>query len=247
MKHLLNLALVASLSFGVQLPAHGFQSSAAAKAPTVAQDFEGYWVYTDLITKDGKPMPLTGSFLLDRGRFVQMAVFKGDPQTSQEGMAHSGSYEFSNGKILLNATQTIAFDPASATPINFQGATKHVLNFARTGDKMTLTFGSGTVQKFQHISDGETRILKTPDGQFALIGHNFILVDGDESNAVAVRGHILDQDGSNYTVEIQQFISSDAYAEFYRANFRAQMYFDGQRVKFSDGETFALARPLTKE
>jgi len=78
--------IILLLSFGT--PA----SSEAKKENALAEQVEGLWLYTALITSEGKDLPLKGIFLFKNDVILKYAVLNNDPIQNQGSMAHAGPY-----------------------------------------------------------------------------------------------------------------------------------------------------------
>ena len=65
---------------------------------------------------------------------------------------------------------------------------------ARQADRLVLTFGSGTVQKFQRVGPGAGRIVPLSKGALALVDGHFILVFEDGARALAGSGRYTQQE-----------------------------------------------------
>ncbi|WOJ92199.1 hypothetical protein R0135_10405 [Congregibacter variabilis] len=173
--------LLAACSAGVL----GDSTQASLKAA------EGLWEYTDLITRDGESLPLTGIFLIKNDMFLQQSIFKGDPFAEQGSMAHAGPYWAGGAGLRLRSNQTLSMDPTQKTPLSSAGAMEHDLKVTRDGKDLTLQFGGGTstIQTFRHLSNAEnTQIISFAKGNLALTENYFILVNGDGNGAVTGYG-----------------------------------------------------------
>ena len=161
-----------------------------ARGDAVA-DAEGLWEYTGLITRDGQSLPLTGVFLIANDVFLQQSIFDGEPFARQGSMAHVGPYWGGGAGLRLRSDQTLSMEPGADAPLRSAGALEHDLTVSRDGDELTLVFsaGEGTVQTFQRLGDGrDTRLYQFADGALAFTDDYFILVIGDEREAVTGYG-----------------------------------------------------------
>ena len=123
---------------------------ATAQAPESASEAaEGLWAYTGLTPPGQEEFALTGMFVFKDGKFIQQSINDGEPFETQGAMAHAGTYRHGPDGIQMVAEQTISVAPKNTPPFSERGRTEHELSVERTGDELTLTFGSGTVQTFK--------------------------------------------------------------------------------------------------
>lgn len=175
------------------------------------QAAEGLWEYTDLITRDGESLPLTGIFLIKNGVFLQQSIFHGDPFSEQGSMAHAGPYWAGGAGLRLRSNQTLSMDPGSASPLSSAGAMEHDLKVTRDGDNLTLQFGGGTstIQTFEQLGEANnTRIVNFANGNLAFADDYFILVIGDEDSAVTGYGRYTAK-GNALTLQAIRWSESD--------------------------------------
>jgi hypothetical protein len=64
---------------------------------------------------------------------------------------------------------------------------------ARPADRLVLTFGSGTVQKFERVGPASGRIVPLTKGALALVDGHFILVFEEGARALAGSGKYTQQ------------------------------------------------------
>lgn len=164
-------------------------------APTadVRQDPEpldagGLWRYVSLGRPTGDETRLDGLFVFQNGRFVQQSLNLGEPATSQVAQAHAGTYTVDNGKIKLLAEVGLIVTPTLASPVASSPNRNHELAVARDANRLVLTFGSGTVQKFTRVGPASGRIVPLSRGALALVDDHFLLVFEDGGRAIAGSG-----------------------------------------------------------
>ncbi len=149
---------------------------------------EGLWRYLSLGKPTGDETKLDGLFVFQSGRFVQQSLNMGEPLTSQVAQAHAGTYTVENGKVKLLAEVGLIVTPPAAKPVASSQNRNHELAVARNADRLVLTFGSGTVQKFKRVGPAAGRILPLSRGALALVDGYFILVFEDALRTVAGSG-----------------------------------------------------------
>lgn len=153
----------------------------------------GLWRYVSLGRPTGDETKLDGLFVFKDGRFVQQSLNLGEPFTSQLAQAHAGTFTIENGKIRLLAEVGLIVNPTAAAPVASSPNRPHELAVARQPDRLVLTFGSGTVQKFQRVGSASGRIVPLSRGALALVDGHFILVFEDGARALAGSGKYTQQ------------------------------------------------------
>ena len=159
-------------------------------APTEADALgaAGLWRYTSLGRPTGDETKLDGLFVFQDGRFVQQSLNFGEPSTNQVAQAHAGTFTVENGKIRLLAEVGLIVNPAAAQPVVSSPNRPHELSVARQAERLVLTFGSGTVQRFTRLGPASGRIVPLSNGALALVDGHFILVFEDGTRALAGSG-----------------------------------------------------------
>ena len=148
----------------------------------------GLWRYVSLGRPTGDEARLDGLFVFQNGRFVQQALNLGDPASSQVAQAHAGTYTIENGKIRLLADVGLVVTPPAASPVASSPNRQHDLAVVRDADRLVLTFGSGTVQKFTRVGPASGRIVPLSNGALALVDDHFLLVFEDGDRVIAGSG-----------------------------------------------------------
>ncbi|MCA1586960.1 MAG: hypothetical protein LC791_20050, partial [Acidobacteria bacterium] len=156
----------------------------------------GLWRYVSLGRPTGDESRLDGLFVFQNGRFVQQALNLGEPVTSQVAQAHAGTYTVENGKIKLSAEVGLVVAPTTASPVTSSPNRRHDLAVARDADRLVLTFGSGTVQKFTRVGPASGRIVPLSRGALALVDGHFVLVFEEGGRAIAGSGAFTEKDAA---------------------------------------------------
>lgn len=222
-------------------------SSVSAFAQTnesSVQAAEGLWEYTDLITKDGQSLPLTGIFLIRNGMFLQQSIFNGDPFEAQGSMAHAGPYWAGGAGLRLRSDQTLSIDPDSKSPISSAGKMEHDLEVTRRGDELSLQFGGGTstIQTFKRLGNAEkTKIYNFATGNLALADNYFILVLGDSESVVTGYGTYR-SDGGVLTMDVIRWAESDGSQVKNLRDAALSATLTDEALTLADGRRF----PITK-
>jgi uncharacterized protein (DUF885 family) len=167
----------------------------------------GLWRYVSLGRPTGDETKLDGLFVFKDGRFVQQSLNLGEPFTSQLAQAHAGTFTTENGKIRLLAEVGLIVNPAAASPLASSPNRPHELAVARQSDRLVLTFGSGTVQKFQRIGPASGRIVPLSKGALALVDGHFILVFEEGARALAGSGKYTQQ-GTTLQLTPERWLSA---------------------------------------
>ncbi|NKB37655.1 MAG: hypothetical protein GKR93_10865 [Gammaproteobacteria bacterium] len=216
-------------------------ASEPEKPMSLETQVEGLWSYTGLTTSDGKELPLYGVFLLKNGKFIQYAVFKGEPFEDQGSMAHTGTYSELDGFIHLKADQTLSTSPKEETPLQSRGETDHDLSVERSGNDLTLVFskGTGTIQLFELISSGSGDFYWLENGALTLVDGHFILVDGNESKMNAGYGSYKTIEGSiEMNIERWTNAAPDFATNISGTSLKGS--FDGKTLTLNDGRVYKV-------
>jgi hypothetical protein len=221
------------------LAAIGATAGESGKADAV-KAAEGLWAYTALIAGGkGENMPLTGVILFKDGIFAQQSIFDGEPFEKQGAMAHAGPYGTGPAGVHMVAEQTISIAPGEAKPLRFRRDTQHDISVERSGEEMTIVFGSGTVQKFKRIGPASGRIHRLDKGVLALVDGHFVLVEGDEEGVVTGYG-TYQQSGTAYDFNVERWSESSAGKATNRRDFALKATFDGKQLTLADGRSFRV-------
>jgi len=210
-------------------------------ASSLEQQVEGLWFYTGLTSSGGDEMPLTGVFLFKDGVFIQHAVFNGEPIEDQGAMAHAGPYSTAATHVHLVAEQTISTAPLENPPLTSQGLTEHDVTASRSGDNLTLIFsmGTGTVQNFKRIGPGTGEVYSLPNGALAFVDGYFVLVEGNESGAVAGYG-TFEKTGESVKLNVIRWTESDQSTASNLQDTSMLATFDGQSLTLDNGRSFMI-------
>lgn len=156
-------------------------------------------------------------------------------------MAHAGPYLTSAGSVQLVAEQTIAVSPRDPVPLSFLANTRHDLSVTRSDDSLVLVFGSGTVQEFVRIGEGDGEVYELEDGAFSLTDGFFILVHGNESNSVSGFG-TFEQSGEELTLHIERWTEANRSEVQNLRDTVVRATFDGTSLTLSDGRVFRVTQ-----
>jgi hypothetical protein len=219
-------------------PAAGMAETEPGRS--AAEAVEGLWRYTTLTPPDGEELDLTGLFLFKDGLFAQQSIFDAEPFENQVAMAHAGTYEAAPNGVHLVAEQTISISPEKEPALSSRGKTEHDLSVSRSGDEMTLVFGSGTVQEFKRVGDGVGRVYPLEHGLLAFVDGYFFLVSGEEDEVTAGYG-TFEQHGDTYDVRIVRWSETDGTEISYRKDEVMKATFDGNVLALPDGRSFRIS------
>jgi hypothetical protein len=168
----------------------------------------GLWRYVSLGRPTGDETKLDGLFVFKDGRFVQQSLNLGEPFTSQLAQAHAGTFTIENGKIRLLAEVGLVVNPGAAAPVASSPNRPHELAVARQADRLVLTFGSGTVQKFERLGPASGRIVPLSKGALALVDGHFILVFEEGARTLAGSGQYTQQ-GTTLQLTPERWLSAN--------------------------------------
>jgi hypothetical protein len=216
-------------------------ASEPEKSASLEEQVQGLWLYTALITSDGKDLPLKGIFLFKDDVFIQYAAYDSEPLKDQGSMAHAGPYSTGDEFVHLVAEQTLSTAPLKDQPMNSRGLTEHDVTVSRSGKDLTLIFskGTGTVQKFERVGPGTGEVYKLENGMLALVDGYFILVNGNGSGIDS--GYATyDKDQDSLKLNIKRWTKADpsAASNLYDTSMKAT--FDGQSLNLDDGRSFRV-------
>jgi len=194
-----------------------------ATAADEALGAAGLWRYVSLGRPTGDETRLDGLFVFKDGRFVQQSLNLGEPFTSQVAQAHAGTFTIENGKIRLLAEVGLVVNPTAASPVASSPNRPHELAVARQSNRLVLTFGSGTVQKFQRVGPASGRIVPLSKGALALVDGHFILVFEDGARALAGSGTYTEQ-GMTLQLTPERWLSANgSQVRYARASVEATL------------------------
>jgi hypothetical protein len=172
--------------------------------------------------------------------FAQQSIFDGEPFEKQGAMAHAGPYGAGPKGVHMVAEQTISIEPGEEKPLRFRRDTQHDISVERSGDEMTIVFGSGTVQKFKRIGPAKGRIHRLDKGVLALVDGYFVLVDGDEQSVVTGYGRYR-QSGTAYDLDVTRWAEATPAKAINKRDFAKKATFDGKTLTLADGRSFRVA------
>ncbi|MEQ8264615.1 hypothetical protein [Pseudohaliea sp.] len=208
----------------------------------VMQAVEGLWAYTDLVTRDGQSLPLTGIFLFKDGTFLQQSIFNGEPFEAQGAMAHAGPYWPGGAGLRMTSDPTLSLDPGSKAPLTSTGVLEHDIAVRRDGEELVIQFGGGTstVQSFRRLGDAaDAALYPLEHGVFALVDGHFILVSGNAERAVTGYG-TYERDGDALTLAITRWAESDGEQVTNRRDTTLAATFDGTALALPGGQRLAV-------
>lgn len=202
--------------------------------------FAGLWKYTGLTASSGEDMPLSGIFLFADGKFLQQAVFEGEPYARQRSMAHSGTFTPDEAGVDLRAGQTLSLLPGDDEALSNAGVTEHDLAVTLEGDALTLVFGSGTVQTLERVGQAEdARVYPLAKGMLAFADEYFILIAGDGDAAVTGYGTWREEDEQLWLEVIRWSEGANGVAQNLR-DVTLSARFDGSELVLADGRRFPV-------
>ena len=231
--------LVSSVYVIVMFLGSGLIVSESASAGSAEELVAGLWEYTGLTTSNGDELPLTGVFLFKDSVFVQQAIFDGSPFDQQGAMAHAGPYSPESESVHLVAEQTISIAPDNSSPLSFRKNTEHEVSVSRSGEELTLVFGSGTVQEFRRIGSGRGEFYALQNGALAFVDGYFILVQGDEQGVTTGYG-TFDKKGNNLQLNVIRWAEASDIRAMNQRDVVMEATFDGKLFTLADGRSFRV-------
>ena len=231
--------------------------SAQASDPRII----GSW-RTTTYTIQGVDHPMDGIMIFTPGYFAANVILNFTGGDVDDANANSGPYWAEDGKIIfvqwmqlhlrpgdpeetflieLSATTGIIVDPSAATPFSSRNNSEHQVLASRKGDRLTFTFGSGTVQVFDRIElAGPTDIYWLEGGALGLIDQHFILAVDSGAKQLSGSGTFT-RKGKDLTLDAERWFEVDYGKPSYRSGSRisASIVTDGVIVQ---GKKIALRR-----
>ena len=107
--------------------------------------------------------------------------------------------------------------PTAAAPVASSPNRRHELAPVRDANRLTLTFGSGTVQKFTRVGAGNGRIVPLANGALALVDGHFLLVFEEGTRAISGSGTFTEKGQALRLVPERWLVSHDGKVTYSRA------------------------------
>ena len=170
------------------------------------QSIEGLWAYESISRAGGQNAQIAGLFCFRAGRFVQQSVNVGEPYERQLAQAHAGRYRFAGGKLRLLASEGLVVDPTKDPPIDSRDATEHEVAPRQSGDRLVLTFDTGTVQTFTRVGPARGDIILLDRGALALVDRRFVLVAEGPDHATSGSGS-FERHGQRLRLHAERWLS----------------------------------------
>jgi hypothetical protein len=196
---------------------------------------EGLWAYTTIAPGGENEAALTGLFLFHQGIFVQQAINDGEPFDEQMGQAHTGTYGPAETGFEMVAEIAIGLAPSRG--LSLRRDTEHQISAEHRGEELALTFGSGTVQNFKRVGDGEGEVFSLDDGRLALVDGHFVLVAAREGSVAAGSGSFT-REGDSVSFHATRWFSVKGEEITYKKDEDVGAVFDGRTLTLADGTTF---------
>ena len=212
--------------------------------PGSVDDVEGLWRYVGIGRADRTLAPIDGLFLFHQGRFVQQSINAGDPWDRQLAQAHAGTYRIAGGAIELEAEVGLIIDPTAPEPVQSRRDSRHTVTPSRDGDRLTLTFGTRTIQTFVRVGPGDGRIVALDRGALALVDARFILVaeDGAGGRAAAGSGSVS-RDGAPLSLAADRWFTVRGGRHHYERNVEVAAVLGGRSLDLGDRLVFGVTPP----
>jgi hypothetical protein len=149
---------------------------------------EGLWEYETITRSGAQPVAIAGLFVFRDGQFVQQSLNAGEPYERQLAQAHAGTYQLGAGTLRMLVDVGLVVDPSGAKPIDWRGGTVHEVTVSQAGDRLTLKFGTGTIQTFKRVGAGRGELIQLDRGAFAIVDGRFILAAEGQDRAISGSG-----------------------------------------------------------
>jgi hypothetical protein len=207
-----------------------------------ASPVEGLWAYTELQPKGQKAFALTGMFVFHDGLFVQQTINDGEPFSGQTGQGHCGTYRTKGPLVEMTAEIAIGVSPNRPTPLSLRRNTEHQITPVLEGNDLTLTFGSGTIQKFRRAGPAKGTIYRLEGGMLALVDGHFLLVVASGGQNVVAGSGTFEQRATTLNLQARRWFSvlSDKATNMRDTTIKAT--FDEKTLTLGDGSVFKVLR-----
>jgi hypothetical protein len=183
-------------------------SAAAALCVHDGPALDGLWRYETLARGGGPPVPVAGLFLFKSGSFVQQSINAGEPFERQLAQAHAGTYRIGGDKLHMLAEVGIVVDPTSGTPVESRDGSVHEVTVRQDADRLTLTFGTGTVQTFTRVSSGTGDVILLERGALGLVDGRFVLAAENARGTTSGSG-TFERQGETLRLRAEAWIAVD--------------------------------------
>jgi hypothetical protein len=219
--------------------------SAAALSQGAAQDsgVTGLWSYETLTTAKGPTSSPSGSFLFKDGYFVQEALNDGEPFDQQFLQAHAGTYTV-GASVQLVAEVQLAVTPTRTPAVSSSPGRAHQITPTRKGDRLTLTFGSGTVQTLRRVGAGEGDVVLLDRGALALVDGRFLLVFENGARQIVGAGR-AERRGSQLALLADRWMTARDGQARYQRHVEIDAVLEGGELRVP-GEAPMRVRPASQ-
>jgi len=209
-----------------------------AQDPEIMEAIDGLWSYETLQIGENPPVPLTGLFLFQNGRFLQQTINDGEIFIDQLGMGHSGTYEWHQGLIRLLAKVGLMIEPTRTPVLESRSNSLHHIIPELSRNRLTLSFDMGVIQKLTRVAkvDRIGKIIDLDKGGLGLVGDRFILVAERPGEGVAGSGHFT-RSGNELRLKVNRWFTLRES----RVNYQR----DGIVIASFDGQTLTLPQEMT--
>lgn len=207
----------------------------------IMEDIDGLWSYETLQIGEESPVPLTGLFLFQNGRFLQQTINDGGIFVNQLGMGHSGTYEWHQGFIRLLAKVGLMIEPTRDPVLESRSNSLHHIIPDLSGERLTLSFDMGVIQKLTRVAKGDrsTKIIDLDEGGLGLADDRFILVAERSGEGVAGSGHFT-RSGNELRFKADRWFTFKGSRTHYQRDEIVIASFDGRKLSLPQGMTFRV-------
>jgi hypothetical protein len=220
--------------------AHRVPGRVETGAP-LEEEIEGLWRYRTIARAGGSEAALDGLFLFQGGRFVQQSLNTGEPWDRQLAQAHAGSYRHEGEKLVLVSEVGLVVDPGREPPVENRRDGRHEVTARRSGDSLTLTFGTGTVQRLERVGPGQGRIELLDRGALALVDGRFLLAAETGTRAVGGSGTFEEREERLRLRSERWFRVEDGKPTYSRGQ-SLEVVLEADRLRLPDGLSISRRR-----
>lgn len=206
---------------------------------------EGLWSYVSIGRPGAAEVPIAGLFLFREGRFVQQSLNAGEPFDRQLAQAHFGTYRVEGGELHLVAEVGLVVNPTREPPLESRRMSEHRVRAERVANSLTLTFGTGTVQRLTRVGPSDGQVILVEHGALALVDNHFLLVAETPGSAVAGSGRFTRRQDALSLMGDRWFQARDGRVTYDRSR-TIQTTVSRNHLELSNGFTLQRAGRATE-
>lgn len=212
-----------------------------------AGQIEGVWRYRSLQRAGGSEAPVSGVMAFLDGHFVQQSLNSGEPFDRQLFQAHAGTYEIDGDELTMKSTVGLLVQPSGQPIVESRRDAEHRVRASRAGADLTLTFGTGTIQRLVRSA--------MPTPQMILLSRGALLLGGDgrfsmtaelDDGAVAGWGQYR-RDSESLVFDAERWLRLQGLRPEYARDSQIRASLSDRMLTLPGGRSFAIQRGPSRE